>query len=122
MSQKTILLCFLAKIFHQKTQKYDFWLTLYFEASLSYCKPFFRFYMTQAQKHMKDRVIYWPRGRVWGGSSALNAMVYVRGHPFDYDRWEKEGATNWSYKLVAVTPVVGWNCPFQALFTVFQES
>uniref|UniRef100_A0A914DDU6 Glucose-methanol-choline oxidoreductase N-terminal domain-containing protein n=1 Tax=Acrobeloides nanus TaxID=290746 RepID=A0A914DDU6_9BILA len=56
------------------------------------------FYMTQAQKHMKDRVIYWPRGRVWGGSSALNAMVYVRGHPYDYDRWEKEGATNWSYK------------------------
>lgn len=47
---------------------------------------------------MNDRVIYWPRGRVWGGSSSLNAMAYVRGHPYDYDRWEKEGAKNWSYK------------------------
>ncbi|KAH7732009.1 choline dehydrogenase [Aphelenchoides avenae] len=56
------------------------------------------FYHTRAQKHMNDRVIYWPRGRVWGGSSSLNAMAYVRGHPYDYDRWEKEGAKNWSYK------------------------
>lgn len=43
------------------------------------------------------RVMYWPRGRVWGGSSALNAMVYIRGHAHDYDRWEKEGAEGWSY-------------------------
>lgn len=47
---------------------------------------------------MNDRVFYWPRGRVWGGSSALNAMVYIRGHPYDYDRWEKEGAIGWAYK------------------------
>lgn len=58
--------------------------------------------MTRAQKHLKDRVLYWPRGRVWGGSSSLNAMAYVRGHPYDYDRWEKEGAKNWSYKLVVI--------------------
>ena len=43
------------------------------------------------------RVLYWPRGRVWGGSSALNAMVYVRGHASDYDRWQDEGADGWSY-------------------------
>ena len=44
------------------------------------------------------RMMYWPRGRVWGGSSALNAMVYIRGHAYDYDRWEKEGgAEGWSY-------------------------
>ena len=41
--------------------------------------------------------MYWPRGRVWGGSSALNAMVYIRGNALDYDRWEREGAINWSY-------------------------
>ncbi|KAI1717252.1 GMC oxidoreductase domain-containing protein [Ditylenchus destructor] len=58
------------------------------------------FYHTMAQKNMNDRVIYWPRGRVWGGSSSLNAMVYVRGHPYDYDRWEREGAAGWSYKNV----------------------
>uniref|UniRef100_A0A915PCR3 Glucose-methanol-choline oxidoreductase N-terminal domain-containing protein n=1 Tax=Setaria digitata TaxID=48799 RepID=A0A915PCR3_9BILA len=58
------------------------------------------FYYTQPQKNMDGRAVYWPRGRVWGGSSTLNAMVYVRGHPLDYDRWELEGARNWSYKNV----------------------
>lgn len=43
------------------------------------------------------REMYWPRGRVWGGSSALNAMVYIRGHAFDYDGWEAAGARGWSY-------------------------
>ncbi|KAI6240867.1 GMC oxidoreductase [Aphelenchoides fujianensis] len=56
------------------------------------------FYHTVPQKHMNNRVLYWPRGRVWGGSTSLNAMAYVRGHPYDYDRWEKEGAKNWSFK------------------------
>ena len=55
------------------------------------------YYHTEPEKGMNNRVMYWPRGRVWGGSSSLNAMVYIRGHAFDYDRWEKEGATNWSY-------------------------
>lgn len=55
------------------------------------------FYHTVPQKHMNDRVIYCPRGRVWGGSSSLNAMVYIRGHAFDYDRWESEGCQGWSY-------------------------
>ena len=55
------------------------------------------FYHTTPQKHMNNRVMYWPRGRVWGGSSSLNAMVYIRGHALDYDRWAEEGATNWDY-------------------------
>ncbi|GAB1602002.1 uncharacterized protein LOC115221581 isoform X1 [Argonauta hians] len=55
------------------------------------------YYMTEPEKAMDNRVMYWPRGRVWGGSSSLNAMVYIRGHALDYDRWEKEGATGWSY-------------------------
>ncbi len=56
------------------------------------------FYHTEPQPHMDGRVMYWPRGRVLGGSSSLNAMVYIRGHALDYDRWaKKEGATGWSY-------------------------
>ncbi|KAJ8257518.1 hypothetical protein GJAV_G00186460 [Gymnothorax javanicus] len=55
------------------------------------------FYHTQPQKHMDGRVMYWPRGRVWGGSSSLNAMVYIRGHAEDYNRWQKEGAIGWDY-------------------------
>lgn len=55
------------------------------------------FYHTEPEPHMNNRVMYQPRGRVWGGSSSLNAMVYIRGHAFDYDRWEKEGAEGWAY-------------------------
>uniref|UniRef100_A0A915NX77 NADH dehydrogenase [ubiquinone] iron-sulfur protein 5 n=1 Tax=Meloidogyne floridensis TaxID=298350 RepID=A0A915NX77_9BILA len=58
----------------------------------------FRVYYTTSQEKMNNRAIYWPRGRVWGGSSSLNAMVYIRGHPLDYDRWEKEGAKGWAFK------------------------
>ncbi|XP_077308186.1 choline dehydrogenase, mitochondrial [Lithobates pipiens] len=55
------------------------------------------FYHTEPQKHMDNRVMYWPRGRVWGGSSSLNAMVYIRGHAEDYNRWSVQGATGWDY-------------------------
>jgi choline dehydrogenase len=55
------------------------------------------YYETEPQPHMDGRRMYWPRGRVLGGSSALNAMVYVRGHAADYDRWAAEGAKGWTY-------------------------
>ncbi|XP_033755070.1 choline dehydrogenase, mitochondrial-like [Pecten maximus] len=55
------------------------------------------YYHTEPEPHINNRVIYWPRGRVWGGSSSLNAMVYVRGNAGDYDGWEKAGAKGWSY-------------------------
>ena len=58
------------------------------------------YYHTLPQKHVNNRVMYWPRGRVWGGSSSLNAMAYVRGHAEDYNRWEREGAGGWSYEAV----------------------
>lgn len=47
---------------------------------------------------MNNRALYWPRGRVWGGSSSLNAMVYIRGHAEDYNRWHREGAAGWDYQ------------------------
>lgn len=54
-------------------------------------------YHTEPQAGMDGRVLYWPRGRVWGGSSSLNAMVYVRGHAEDYERWQRQGAAGWGY-------------------------
>ena len=56
------------------------------------------FYHTVPQKHCDNRIMYQPRGKVWGGSSSLNAMVYIRGHPLDYDNWEEMGASGWNYQ------------------------
>ena len=59
------------------------------------------YYHTEPQDHMDGRRMYWPRGRVLGGSSALNAMVYIRGHALDYDRWAGDPAlSHWSYAHV----------------------
>lgn len=44
-----------------------------------------------------NRRSHWPRGRVLGGSSVLNYMLYIRGNKRDYNRWEAEGATGWSW-------------------------
>lgn len=57
-------------------------------------------YETVPQPHLEGRKLAWPRGKVLGGSSSLNAMVYVRGHPADYDRWAAEGAVGWGWKDV----------------------
>lgn len=58
------------------------------------------FYHTEPQKELNNRRLYWPRGKLMGGSSALNAMVYIRGHAKDFDRWHDEGASGWHYSNV----------------------
>jgi len=59
------------------------------------------FYHTVPQPNVNNREFYWPRGRVFGGSSSLNAMVYVRGHGFDQNRWAREcGDPEWDYDHV----------------------
>jgi choline dehydrogenase len=54
-------------------------------------------YETAPQAAMKGRRMYWPRGRMLGGSSSVNAMVYMRGQPADYDHWRQFGNAGWSY-------------------------
>ena len=54
-------------------------------------------YETVPQVHAAGRRLAWPRGRVLGGSSCLNAMVWVRGAPADFDTWEYLGAEGWSW-------------------------
>ena len=53
-----------------------------------------------AGQALKDGVLPWPRGKNLGGSSMLNWMLYVRGHPEDYDEWEKDGNPGWGFKNV----------------------
>jgi choline dehydrogenase len=56
-------------------------------------------YTTVPQERAGERAIYWPRGRVLGGSSAINAMIYIRGSRFDYDGWRDEfGCAGWGYR------------------------
>jgi choline dehydrogenase len=52
---------------------------------------------TQPEPHLNDRRMHCPRGKVLGGSSSINGMVYVRGHARDFDEWQQEGAQNWDY-------------------------
>jgi choline dehydrogenase len=55
-------------------------------------------FATEPQKHLHDRRVYWPRGKMLGGSSSLNAMIYIRGHATDYDRWRDHwGCEGWGY-------------------------
>ena len=54
-------------------------------------------YETEPQAQMNGRRLYWPRGKVLGGSSSINAMCYCRGHRKDYDSWAESGASGWDY-------------------------
>lgn len=58
------------------------------------------FYFTEAEPELGNRKIFWPRGRVLGGSSTINGMVYTRGLPLDYDGWAQTGLPEWSYERV----------------------
>lgn len=57
-------------------------------------------YMTEPDKGIDGRKLQWPRGKVLGGSSSLNGLLYVRGQKADYDRWEALGNRGWSFKDV----------------------
>ncbi|MBY3360165.1 alanine-phosphoribitol ligase [Rhizobium laguerreae] len=55
---------------------------------------------TVPQKHAMNRVIPYAQAKVLGGGSSINAEVYTRGHPSDYDRWEQEGAEGWGFSQI----------------------
>src|SRR5207302_1791508 len=57
-------------------------------------------YYTEPEPHLGGRRLHTPRGKVLGGSSSINGLVYVRGNPLDFEGWEREGAAGWGYRGV----------------------
>ena len=69
-------------------------------AALSYPMNMARYdwgYRSEPEPHLNNRRLACPRGKVIGGSSSVNGMVYVRGHAMDYDFWAESGADGWAY-------------------------
>ncbi len=79
----------------------NFWLKLpvgYFRTI--YDERFARLFSTEASEGTAGRAIVWPRGRVIGGSSSINGLIFIRGQREDFDDWAKAGADCWSYEDV----------------------
>ncbi|OYW26137.1 MAG: choline dehydrogenase, partial [Caulobacter sp. 12-67-6] len=57
-------------------------------------------FWTEEEPHLDNRKLWWPRGKGLGGSSAINGMIYIRGHARDYDQWRQMGLSGWSYSEV----------------------
>jgi choline dehydrogenase len=57
-------------------------------------------YSTEPESCLNHRKLYWPRGKMIGGSSSMNAMIYIRGNPIDYDDWESQGNEGWAFRDV----------------------
>ena len=57
-------------------------------------------YESEPEPELENRTMYQPRGKVLGGTSSINGMVYMRGNPADYDEWRQRGCTGWDWDSV----------------------
>jgi choline dehydrogenase len=79
----------------------NFWLRLpvgYFKTI--YNEKFSRVFQAEGGEALQGRTIAWPRGRILGGSSSINGLIYLRGQRQDFDTWAAEGASGWDYNSV----------------------
>ncbi len=79
----------------------NFWIHLpigYFKTMTN--PKFTRYFDTEPSEGTGGRNVVWPRGRVLGGSSSINGLIYIRGQRDDYNDWAKQGATGWNYDNV----------------------
>ncbi|WP_244829811.1 GMC family oxidoreductase [Caballeronia sp. TF1N1] len=79
----------------------SFWFKVPVGFTKTYYNPEYNWmYYSEPEAQLNDRKLYCPRGKVQGGSGSINAMIYVRGQPHDFDDWAKAGNRGWSFKDV----------------------
>jgi len=77
------------------------WLKVPIGYGMSFYNPSVNWmYQTEPDPQLNHRSAYWPRGKVLGGSSAINAMVFIRGQARDFNDWANLGNSGWSYQAV----------------------
>lgn len=67
---------------------------------LMFGKKFNWGYHTHKEKNLQQQELFWPRGKMLGGWSSSNTMIYTRDHPSDYDHWESLGNKEWGYNNI----------------------
>lgn len=78
-----------------------FWIKVPIGYAVNFANPRLNWnYHAEPDDGLNGRSEYWPRGKVIGGSSSINAMAYMRGLPHDYDDWDRAGAAGWSWDAV----------------------
>ncbi|SAK77703.1 glucose-methanol-choline oxidoreductase [Caballeronia fortuita] len=79
----------------------SFWFKIPVGFTKTYYNPEYNWmYYSEPEAQLKDRSLYCPRGKVQGGSGSINAMIYVRGQPHDFDDWSRAGNAGWGYSDV----------------------
>jgi choline dehydrogenase len=79
----------------------SFWFKIPVGFTKTYYNPEFNWmYYSEPEAQLKDRSLYCPRGKVQGGSGSINAMIYVRGQPHDFDDWARAGNAGWGFSDV----------------------
>ena len=70
-------------------------------------------YLSDPEPHMNDREVYHARGKLLGGSSSINGMIFQRGNRADYDGWATQAGNEWKRRQMATTAIAGAKAPYR---------